>query len=401
MCNMPYKIMGITPGSYSEVPKNLFRNLSERHDIVEIFDSSLNRPDRSYSHLKSYIQTAAILGNFPSFPAQWRQLSDKNTWRWLKATRNCEKKIMTLKNNLDFILQVGSKHGVCRKKPLVPYVVYTDGTMEMEVVDERYPLSHLYASEAEKKIRKKLELELYQNANAVLTFSEFVRQSVIMDYGIEENKVSVVYAGNNFNEVTYSEEKDYDNKTILFIGRDFYRKGGLTLIKAFKNVKRKIKDAKLIIVGSDSRLQTPNRIKTLHDFLGLKSNDSEEKSEEGIIFKGNLPHNELADIFKEASIFVMPSIQENFGLVYLEAMSHKIPCIGSNVDATPEIIEDGSTGYLIEPNNHEELAEKIIMLMEDENLMKEMGIKGRKRVEKYFTWDLVVDRMTEVFKKVI
>lgn len=398
---MHYKILGITPGDFSEVPKNLFRSLSERNDIVEIFDSKLNRSNKCYSHLKSYIQTTAMIGNFPSFPPQWRQLTDKNTWRWIKQTQNCEKKILSLKNNVDFILQVGSKHGVCRKEPLVPYIVYTDGTLEMELVDKRYPLSHLWASEEEKKNRKKQELDLYQKASAVVTFSEFARQSIIRDYGIKEDKVTVVYAGNNFNKMPDVEEKDYTSKTILFVGRDFYRKGGSTLIKAFRKVRLKIKDAKLIIAGSEPRVEAPNRIKTLYDFFGLKENDPKILQEEGIVVKGNLPHNELADLFKEASIFVMPSIQENFGLVYLEAMSYKIPCIGTRVDAIPEIIEEGITGCLVEPNNHEELADKIIMLMEDENLMKNMGANGRKRVEKYFTWDLVVDRMTEVFNKVI
>lgn len=398
---MSYKILGITPGDFSEVPKNLFKNLSEKHEILEIFDSKLNRPNKFYSHLKSYVQTTAMIGDLPSFPPQWRQLTDKNTWRWIKQTENCEKKIITLKNNVDFILQVGSKHGICRKDPLVPYIVYTDGTLEMELVDDRYPLSHLWASDAEKIKRKQLEYELYNKSKAVVTFSEYARQSIIRDYGIEEGKVSVVYAGNNFNKMPDSEGKNYSNKTILFVGRDFYRKGGSTLIKAFRIVKSKIKDAKLIIAGSEPRADTPNRIKTLYDFFGKKENDLKILNEEGIIVKGNLPHKELADLFREASIFVMPSVQENFGLVFLEAMSYKTPCIGTRVDAIPEIIDEGVTGCLVEPNNHEELAERIIRLMEDEDLMKKMGTNGRKRVEKYFTWDHVVERMTDVFNKVI
>ena len=96
-----------------------------------------------------------------------------------------------------------------------------------------------------------------------------------------------------------------------------------------------------------------------------------------------------------------PSVQENFGHVFLEAMANKMPCIGTTVDAMPEIIQNDSTGFLVPPNNPKQLAEKLILLLEDENLMKEMGNKGRKRVEKYFTWDKVVDRMTEVFDKVI
>lgn len=80
-------------------------------------------------------------------------------------------------------------------------------------------------------------------------------------------------------------------------------------------------------------------------------------------------------------------------------MAYKTPCIGSTADAMPEIIEDGKTGLLAPPNDYKQLAEKLILLLEDENLMKKMGEQGRERMEKYFTWDLVVDRMTEEFKK--
>jgi len=86
-----------------------------------------------------------------------------------------------------------------------------------------------------------------------------------------------------------------------------------------------------------------------------------------------------------ASVFAMPSIQENFRHVFLEAMAYKTPCIGTAVDAMPEIIENGKTGFLVPPNDHKELADKLILLLEEENLMKRMGEPGRRRVEKYFT----------------
>jgi len=82
-------------------------------------------------------------------------------------------------------------------------------------------------------------------------------------------------------------------------------------------------------------------------------------------------------------------------------MAYKTPCIGTTVDAMPEIIENGKTGFLVPPNDHKELADKLILLLEDENFMKRMGESGRRRVEKYFTWDIVVDRMTKEFERVL
>ena len=105
-------------------------------------------------------------------------------------------------------MQIGSKHGVvCKKEPIVPYVVYTDGTRA--ITEKGYPICRLWSSEAEKAARIKLETELYQNASLVLTFSECARRSVINDYGIDENKVATVYAGANFKEFPSTLEKDY------------------------------------------------------------------------------------------------------------------------------------------------------------------------------------------------
>lgn len=393
---MSYKIMGITPGSYSGVRDSLFTELAKKHSITKIFDSSLSKPLRYYSHLNSYLRTIITLRDLPSHPTQWRHLTDKNKWRYIKATELCEREIKRQKDNIDFVIQNGSKHGVCKKEPIVPYVVYTDGTM---VIGERgYPLYRLWPSEVEKAARIKLETKLYQNASLVLTRSENTRMSVIDDYGIDENKVTNVYAGVNFKEIPSKLEKDYGKKTILFVGKDFDRKGGPTLIKAFKEVKKEVKDAKLIIV-SEPNLNFPSRIHTLFDFFGI--NISKPKINlPDLVITGRIPHEELIPLYTDASIFVMPSIQENLGLVFFEAMAYKNPCIGTTVDAMPEIIGDGRTGFLVPPNDHRKLADKIILLLEDENLIKCMGEASRERVEKCFTWDLVVDRMTKQFEKV-
>ena len=390
---MSYRILGIVSGQYSGVRENLFSTLAKSHSIVKIFDSSPSKPLRYYSHIKSYIHTTIALHDLPSHPTQWLQLTDKNKWRWLKETELCEREIKCQKDNIDFVLQIGSKHGVCKKEPLVPYVVYTDGTRA--IAEREYPMFQLWSSEAEKAARIKLETKLYRNASVVLTFSECARKSVINDYGIDENKVATVYAGANIKEIPSKLEKDYSNKNILFVGKDFNRKGGPTFIKAFKEVKNEVRDAKMIIV-SEPNLNFPSRLHTVFDFFGIKVKVSKPKiNQPDFEIKGHVLYEELIQLFKDASIFAMPSVQENFGHVFLEAMAYKLPCIGTTVDAMPEIIVDGKTGFLVPPNDYTKLADKLVLLLEDENLMKRMGEQGQKRVERYFTWDLVVDRMTE------
>ena len=391
-----YKILGIVFGSYSGVREYFFASLAKRHEII-LPNLELRSLYRYYSHLNSYIRTAIALHNLPSHPNQWRQLTDKNKWRWLKETELCEQGVRRQKDNVDFVLQIGSKHGVCKKDPIVPYVVYTDGT---NLLTERGdPFYRLWPSEAEKAARIKLETELYRNARLILTFSECARMSVINDYGIDENKVVTVYAGANLKEIPSTIKKDYSNKTILFVGRDFHRKGGSTLIKAFKEVKKHVKNAKLIMV-SEPDLNYPSRIHTIFDFFGINISKSKLNISD-LTIKSHIPYEELIQLYGDASVFAMPSIQENFGHVFLEAMAYKTPCIGTTVDAMPEIIENGKTGFLVPPNGYKQLADKLTLLLEDENLMKRMGEEGREKVEKYFTWDLVVERMTKQFERVV
>ena len=393
-----HKILGVVGGPYSGVSEKLFAIMAKKQDVVGIFDSGLNgiyKGYKAYNFLRSYTRTTIMLHDLPSHSTQWRQLVNKNEWVWKKKTRLCEREIKRQKNSIDLVLQVGSFHGVTTNQPIKPYVIYTDGTMELSA--RGYPMYRLWPSDAEKNVRKRLEKEAYQKASRVLTFSECARRSVIEDFGIDDNKVVTVYAGANLKELP-TFEKDYSKKTILFVGKDFDRKGGPTLIKAFKEIKKEVRDAKLIIV-SDPNLNLPSKMHTIFDFFGINPSKSMIKLSD-LTIKGNVSYEELIQLYKDASIFAMPSIQENFGHVFLEAMAYKTPCIGSTADAMPEIIEDGKTGLLAPPNDHKQLAEKLILLLEDETLMKRMGEHGRKRVEKHFTWDLVVDRMTEQFDEI-
>jgi len=74
-------------------------------------------------------------------------------------------------------------------------------------------------------------------------------------------------------------------------------------------------------------------------------------------------------------------------------MAYKLPCIGTNICAIPEIIEHGKTGFLVRLNDPDELAEKIIFILRHKKIAEKMGEQGRQKIERYYTWDLVVRRM--------
>lgn len=124
-------------------------------------------------------------------------------------------------------------------------------------------------------------------------------------------------------------------------------------------------------------------------------------NEEKVIVKGLVKQNQLSLLYSEASIFVMPTIREPFGLAFLEAMAFKLPCIGTDIEAVPEIIEDGKTGFIVPVSSPRILAEKFCFLLENDDLMHEMGEAGFKKIKESFLWEKVADKMIDGFKEVL
>lgn len=374
---MKYKIIGLGGLSgFSGVHEHLFPAFAKKHEIVSVIDTKLSGFWKYWNVIYCFRQVHGVSKYLHPirtiFSDEVSYFRQRTIYYVLKRTAACENKINRINAEYDVIFQTTWMPAII-SNPTKPRCIFADFTMK--IAEREYPPWVQFLSKEDKKRWLKLETESYRNATMVFTSSNHTRDSMINDYGVNEEKVVTVYEGANIKELP-TFEKDYSKKTILFIGKDFDRKGGSTLVRAFKEVKKEIRDAKLIIAGS-----TP--------FINGKD----------ITVKGYISRNELLQLYKDASVFAMPSICEPFGIVFLEAMAYKTPCIGTTIDAMPEIIEDGRTGFLVPPGDYKQLADKLMLLLEDENLMKRMGEQGRKRVEKYFTWDLVVDRMTEQFEK--
>jgi glycosyltransferase involved in cell wall biosynthesis len=158
------------------------------------------------------------------------------------------------------------------------------------------------------------------------------------------------------------------------VGYEFERKGGDVLLAAFERVAAEIPDAELLIAGPP-RIPGP--------------------LPRGARLLGRLAPRQLRPVYTRASVFVMPSLFEPFGLVFLEAMEHKLPCIGSDRCAMPEIIVDGETGLLAPAGDAQALAERIIYLLRRPDTMRQMGERGRARVRQIFTWQVVARKIDE------
>ncbi len=179
-------------------------------------------------------------------------------------------------------------------------------------------------------------------------------------------------------------EREPEDNIILFVGRLVYRKGLHVLVKALQRIKGR--DFKLYVVGG-GYMEIPAR-------MLAKAYGVEDKVE----FLGVVPEDVKIELYRRAKIVVVPSIlNESFGIVALEAMAAGRPVIASRVGGLEDVVVNGETGILVEPGSEEQLAEAIELLLGDEPYRRRLGANARRVVEERYSWDVVLDRIVDVY----
>jgi glycosyltransferase involved in cell wall biosynthesis len=178
-----------------------------------------------------------------------------------------------------------------------------------------------------------------------------------------------------------------NSKVVMFVGRLAFHKGVNHLIEAAGLYR----DAKYLIVGSGPKESA------------LKRMAAASPNSKNIIFAGKVEKKDLPSYYAACDILVLPSVSrlEAFGLVTLEALSSGKPVITSDMPGMREVVVDGVDGFLAEPLNPHDIAEKIKKLLEDDQLRKKFGANGRLKVEERFTWPRVTKLVERTYHKVI
>jgi glycosyltransferase involved in cell wall biosynthesis len=230
---------------------------------------------------------------------------------------------------------------------------------------------------SEKAFRKQylFEKDVYDSMDRIFCFSGYLAGSFARDFGCPESKLTVVYAGINIDEKQISTDgKQYDSHTVLFSAFDFENKGGQILLDAFEQVRSAVPQAKLVLLGPTKR-NLPAYVVN-HGPL-LKSNPDDLAL--------------IAKSYREASVFVLPTLADAFPNVVREAMAARLPCVATDLCGIPEMVEDGRTGYLIPKGDAQALAERLIYLLKNPDLCRDMGQAGYRRYREHFTWPKVCD----------
>ena len=178
-----------------------------------------------------------------------------------------------------------------------------------------------------------------------------------------------------------------DDTVFVCVARFAPQKAHDVLLAAFERARRDAPGLRLWLVGDDPFGDGRGRAEALASELGL---------EDAVRFTG--VRRDVPRLMAASDVFVMSSLWEGFGLVFLEAMSTGLPVLASRVSGVPEVVADGETGRLVPPSEVGPLAEGMLELSRDEALRVSLGRAGRARVRERFGLDRMVDATLDVYR---
>ncbi|WP_248662876.1 glycosyltransferase family 4 protein [Fuchsiella alkaliacetigena] len=252
-------------------------------------------------------------------------------------------------------------------------------------------------------IRNLIIKNCYRKANQVICVSESTKKSLYDYYGqdlFKDKKINIVYRTldeeyfNNpkkeqgINWIKDKYDIDQSKKIILSVSRMEKEKGIDNVLKVLKRFKLEVgDDFKYIVVGDGNYLDV------------LKEQTNELGINEEVIFTGRIDFDKVIHFYDLCDIFILPSrreTSESFGRVFAEASARGKPVIANRSGGVVEVVQDKETGFLVDPNNLDEIFSKLKIMYQNEDLCKKLGKKGMKFVRKNFTKEQLKNKIRTI-----
>ena len=236
---------------------------------------------------------------------------------------------------------------------------------------------------------------IMKKADGIIALTPKVRNDLV-NLGIPKTNIQVISTGvpiKRYSPNIESSLKKYvpdQEKVILFVGRLTENKGVINLLKAFQKVRAHIHNVKLVVVGKG---KMEIELKNLARKLGI---------EKDTIFIRYVPQKDMPMIYAGADVFVLPTLyKEPFGIAAIEALSSGVPIVASNIGGLSLIVKNGEVGYLTKPGDIQEISSRIIQILEDEKLRKNLAIRARERAIIEFSWENKAEAVHRTYKKAL
>ncbi len=229
---------------------------------------------------------------------------------------------------------------------------------------------------------------LTQKATKIIAVSENTKKDLVQIFGIDQSKIEVVYHGQSMfgNKSMLNNIKlKIPSKYILYVGARHMYKNFNRFLYALEKLFLEHLDLSLVCTGGNG---FNDEEKKIIDSMNLSKR----------VYHYNLDDEQLAYLYKNAQLFVFPSLYEGFGIPILEAFACKCPLVCSNTSCFPEIATDGAVYF--DPYSIESMQESINKVLKDKELRKKIISKGTERL-KYFSWKKTAYNMKKVYESIL
>lgn len=266
----------------------------------------------------------------------------------------------------------------------VPYVLAMDGVPLWYLKHKLWYTHQEFDPESRlSRIKHSLNRSVYAGAFHLLPISNGVRECLIEDYGIPEEKVTVLPPGLDLTSWNFPERQErriadpQRPLNVLLVGAEYIRKGG-------------------DLVASLARRQEFREI----EFHFVMKNYAGEGGRNIFVHEDITPNSpRLMELYRNADIFVLPTRQDTHSFSALEAMAMGLPVISTPIGGIVDIIVEGRTGYFVPTDDVETLADRLRRLIASRELRFEMGESGRRRMQKHFNISTNVDSIIAILKR--
>ena len=243
-----------------------------------------------------------------------------------------------------------------------------------------------------------VEGEIAREADLLIASTEDESRELVGGYGADPARVFVVPPGVDLvtfrpldREAARREIGAGAGPLLLFVGRLERLKGVDIAIRAVAELRRRgHDDVRLMVLGEDARRAADGekaRLRTIAEETGVRDR---------VEFVGSVAHHELPFFYAAADACLMPSYNESFGLVGLEAQACGCPVIGSGVSGIRSVVRDEVTGFLVDGNDPAAYADRVEWLLRDPELARQMGRRGQLLAQR-FSWNRTADRLLDLF----
>jgi spore coat protein SA len=254
-----------------------------------------------------------------------------------------------------------------------------------------------------------------EQTDIIIGCSEYITRKIAEKF--PEYADRCVTVPNAADEVPSNGEPSGDSKVVLCVNRLSPEKGIHDLIQAFHKVLQRFPAARLQLVGGAGSvplefvvgLSDEPHVAALHVFYQNQRNGAKDRylevleSEAGeelgkrIIFEGHVAHDQIGAYYERAAVLVNSSLSEPFGISLVEAMMHRRPVVATRVGGMTYTVDDGRTGFLVDPASPNALANSICDVLKDRERARQMGEAGRRKALEKFSWERTGDLLLEHF----